>query len=279
MAYNTLAYILVKKIIERLWVFLFARKIFEGFNNVLLRLVHKSLGINNYQSHSISGETFWIDYVLKTYDLHIVFDIGAHIGEYTDILRSAGYKNTIYLFEPHPDTFLKLQEKQGGVEGNLIFNIGFSASAGEALIFDYDTEDSAEQGSVHASLYKEVMTDIHKSTNIRERRVILKTLDDFVKEEKIERISLLKIDTEGNEYSILLGARRLIQEGRIDIIQFEFGEMNVISRVFFKDFYDFLSPFYHIYRLLPNSLLPIREYSARYSEIFSYQNIVCLRKS
>lgn len=275
---NNLIYKAIKRSIELIWMFLFARKAMKGLNHVLLNLVHKSLGINNYQSNAISGERNWLRYVLRNHNPTIVFDIGAHTGQYTKELRAAGYNGLIYLFEPHPNTFAKLQIEQGHIENNLLFNIGFSSQSGDALIFDYDLIQE-EPGSVHASLYRSVMTDIHKSPSIRERKVALRTLDEFVEAEKIDRISLLKIDTEGSEYPILLGAKKIIEEGRVEIIQFEFGEMNVVSRVFFKDFYDLLNPFYHIYRLLPGSLLPIKEYSAKYHEIFSYQNLVCIKKS
>jgi hypothetical protein len=70
----------------------------------------------------------------------------------------------------------------------------------------------------------------------------------------------------------------LLQENRIDIIQFEFGEMNIASRVFFKDFYDLLSGQYHLYRLLPNGLLPLEPYNARRHEIFIYQNIIAINR-
>ncbi len=278
MSKNNLIYKAIKHSIELIWVFVFARKAMKGLNHVLLNLVHKALGINNYQSNAISGEASWLRHVLRNYNPTIVFDVGAHTGEYTKELRTAGYKGLIYLFEPHPNTFAKLQIEQGHIDNNLLFNIGFSSQSGEALIFDYDLAQE-EPGSVHASLYRSVMTDIHRSLSIQERRVVLRTLDEFVEAEGIDNISLLKIDTEGSEYPILLGAKKIIEKGRVDIIQLEFGAMNVVSRVFFKDFYDLLSPFYHIYRLLPDSLLPIEEYNAKYHEIFSYQNLVCIKKS
>ena len=60
----------------------------------------------------------------------------------------------------------------------------------------------------------------------------MEKIDDL----KLERLNLLKIDAEGNEYKILLGAKQALQANIIDVIQFEFNEMNVISRVFMKDF-------------------------------------------
>jgi hypothetical protein len=45
-----------------------------------------------------------------------------------------------------------------------------------------------------------------------------------------------------------------------------------------KDFFDILQEKYQINRLLPNELLPLKEYNATMHEIFAYQNIIALRK-
>ena len=49
------------------------------------------------------------------------------------------------------------------------------------------------------------------------------TVDSYCKENSIQRIDLLKIDVEGAEYQVMLGARRMLQEKRIGCCVFEFG--------------------------------------------------------
>jgi hypothetical protein len=88
----------------------------------------------------------------------------------------------------------------------------------------------------------------------------------------------MKIDTEGSEYEILKGARTMLSKNSIKIIQFEFNEMNVYSRVFFKDFVDLLKN-YKLYRLMSHGLFPIKSYSPKLHEIFAFQNIVAINKS
>ena len=61
------------------------------------------------------------------------------------------------------------------------------------------------------------------------------------------------------------------------IIQFEFGECDIFSRVFLRDFYDVLAD-YHIYRLDSDRLIPLFEYEAA-NEIFRYQNFIAVRKN
>ncbi|MGC8765416.1 MAG: FkbM family methyltransferase [Brevinematia bacterium] len=131
-------------------------------------------------------------------------------------------------------------------------------------------------GSSLASIYSEVIETIHRSKAI-EHTIDIITLDDVVKKNNIDKIDLLKIDTEGNELECLKGFENFIRQGKVNVIHFEFNEMNVISRVFFKDFWDFL-PNYNFYRMLPSGLLRIKEYEPTYCEIFAYQNIVCILK-
>jgi hypothetical protein len=75
-----------------------------------------------------------------------------------------------------------------------------------------------------------------------------------------------------------MGARQLLRDGKINAVQFEFNEMNIISRSTFKDFWDLLNGF-DFYRLLPaGKLLPIKKYSPAICEIYAYQNIIAIKR-
>jgi hypothetical protein len=91
----------------------------------------------------------------------------------------------------------------------------------------------------------------------------------------LQHISLLKIDTEGHEFEVLLGARNAIDRGSIEVVHLEFNEMNVISRIFCRDFFELLKD-YSFYRMLPDGLLPLGPYTAVTCELFAYQNLVAI---
>jgi FkbM family methyltransferase len=202
----------------------------------------------------------------------IIFDIGANIGDYSKNLRKSNQQITIYAFEPHPITFKNLLINTTNLNINA-FNVAIGSKKAILSLYDYADQD----GSSHASLYKEVIENIHKSKAINHEVNII-DLNTFVKEHAIERVHLLKIDTEGHELEVLKGFEQFIQENRVDIIHFEFNEMNIASRVFFKDFWEFL-PNYDFYRMLPDGLIPIKTYNPVFCEIFAYQNIVAIVKS
>lgn len=262
----------MKKFIFSIYPILFAKKSFEKLNRLLILLGLRGLGILNHGTNKISGESFFLKHTFTNYNINNIFDIGANIGDYAITCRELGFRGDILSFEPHPITFDNLSEK--GTKYNLkLYNIGFSEKSGELSIYDSSSSD----GSEHASLHKEVLTDLHKK-NIVEHKVKVDTIDSFIAANGIENIDLLKIDTEGNELAILHGASNALIENKIKLIHFEFNEMNVVSRAFFKDFYRLLSQNFNLYRLLPNSFLKINEYETLFNEFFAYQNIIAIRK-
>ena len=69
------------------------------------------------------------------------------------------------------------------------------------------------------------------------------TLDEFAKRERLTRVDLIKIDTDGYELQVLRGARRMIAEHK-PVIIFEWGqyvlrERGIDAADFFRFFEDF----------------------------------------
>lgn len=254
-----------------LYAFFFSRKYFYKFNRILYILSLRGMGVLNYKSSKQSGEYhFLVNYLAQNKE-GIVMDVGANVGNYAKLLNSVNSKIEVYCFEPHPATYKTLIENI--VNLNIqSFNVGVGGQNGTLTLYDYEDR----QGSEHASLYKEVIENIHggKST---EHNVEMISLDSFAKEKKISSVLLLKIDTEGHELAVLKGFKSYIKEHRIAAIHFEFNGMNVISRTFFRDFWELLSD-YDFYRMTRDGLILIEIYNPVYCEIFAYQNIVAKLK-
>jgi FkbM family methyltransferase len=204
----------------------------------------------------------------------IVFDVGANIGNYSTEIKNANPNTIIYAFEPHPKSFSKLSTlfSHAKHEKDRAVNAGLGREKGTARLFDYQDTDGNGSGSEHASLYNEVFQDV--KPDICEVDIL--TIDSFCTENNITQIELLKMDTEGNEFAILEGAKRMLSEHRIKIIHFEFGDRNIYSRVFMRDFFKTLSD-YELYRMLPSGLLKL-DYDPFFCEIFGYQNMVAFLK-
>jgi FkbM family methyltransferase len=266
----------VKDILVRLLVSAFSSPVFGGIHRKVHRLSNRLLGIGNHSSMYISGEAYCMQYILKHYTINTLFDVGAHDGEYIKTFREKGYSGKAFAFEPHPVTFNRLLAYCKNDKATTAFPFGLSSQKGSLTI--YDRKPTAHQhGTHHASLYQDVIMSIHKS-EIEATEIQLETLDQFIANQNIDQIDLLKIDTEGHEFSIIQGGKETLASGKVNLIQFEFGQMNVVSRVFFKDFFDALHPQYRIYRMLPNSLFEIKHYDPETCEVFHYQNFLAIKR-
>jgi FkbM family methyltransferase len=251
---------------------LFARRGFYWLNYVLYNLGLRGLGVLNYSSSAVSGEADFVKRHLASARGGVVLDVGSNEGDYVELVRKYNTNVKAYCFEPHPLTFSRLQEKCRRLNVDA-FNVGVGREPGQLNLYDY----AANDGSSHASMHREVFDHIHHAELVSHQVPII-CLDEFVIEKQIESVKLLKIDVEGFEFNVLKGFAQYIGENKVEMIHFEFNEMNFASRVFFKDFWDFL-PNYDFYRMIPGGLLPIKQYSPILCEIFAYQNIVCILKN
>ena len=238
-----------------LYRFIFSRKDLYNLNLHLYKLTLRGLGILNSGGGKITGEDSILDFLSKNFKINVVFDIGANDGGYSKTLRYFFKKSTIYAFEPHPESFERLKKSVTGNKTK-IYRLGLGSKAKMGKIWDFSNDAQlkhTQPTSTLASTHKEVIENYHgQKSHYFDIRII--TLDSFIQENKIKKIDFLKIDTEGSEFDILLGAKKSLESGKISFIQFEFNEMNAYSKVHFKNFVDLL-PNFEFFRLLPNSFV------------------------
>lgn len=200
----------------------------------------------------------------------VVFDVGAHVGDYSRAARRMAPRARVVAFEPNPLLLGQLRARIPDVE---VFPFALSDQSGAAQLHDFADEPGSSCGSLHAE-----KIPFHGGV-AQTYPVQTRTLDDFCAEQGIGHVHLLKIDTEGHDLRVLRGARRLLEAKAIDVIQFEIIAVNAVLRVFLRDFAAQL-PGYRLYRLaLSGRLLPLGEYDPLEWEIFAEQNIIAVRDS
>lgn len=256
-----------------LWVKLFARARFVRLNRFLYAVSIRGLGILNYGSLEESGERHFLQRVLAQYPAArggpcVVLDVGANVGNYTREVLGIAPAAQVYCFEPHPGNVGRLREAIAARATVVPKAVG--AQPGTLELFDYQDED----GSSHASVYKDVFEKIHKRPHVA-HQVPVTTIDSFIAESGLTHIALLKIDTEGHELAALDGAVQTLRRQAIDVVHFEFNEMNIASRTFLSDFFERL-PDFRLFRLLRDGWVPLGDRPLE--NIFAFQNVVAVRK-
>lgn len=232
----------------------------------------RGMGIDNWEDPYISGEISFLKRFARAIPAAVVFDVGANVGQYAELVKPILPASKLYSFEPHPESFKELS-KLAASRGFQARPVALSDESGEARRFDHK---SVARGSEHATLFRDVI-EVSYDDESPSWGIEVTTLDQFVREEGIDRIDLLKIDVEGAEMKVLAGARDTLAEGRIAVIQFEYTAANVVTRLFMRDYVDVLSD-YTLYRLLPDGLASLQTYNTAVFEICGYQNIVAVRK-
>jgi len=237
---------------------------------LLYRLSLKGLGVNRNGGIYKNGESYLISNLPNP---KVIFDVGASVGMYTNCLCDNFHNAEIYAFEPMKTNFKKLKDYQEG--GKIkVFNVAIGSKKGFRSI-TYPKWDVANDGtSSLPSLY-----DIFEPRgDLEEEGVSVITIDDFCEEHKIKNIDFMKIDVEGGELEVLKGAKRMIREGRIKRLTFEFNSIHAYVGVHMEDFRRLLKG-YTLYRILPKGLYKLN-FSGRkiYTEIYGYQNILAVKE-
>jgi FkbM family methyltransferase len=213
----------------------FAHKLFNK-NQKLIRFFEKIMGARIFTTLPI-GIDFASDikYNLKNLKVKTIFDVGANIGESENYFSKHFKQANIYCFEPVNNSFNNLTINLKG-KNTSIYNFGFGEFESILEIEVYKNPSLSSFNSFNIPIFKNEEKSIEK--------IEIKTITNFCKSNNIDRIDVLKIDTEGYDLKVLKGAIELLKNNKISIIQVE-ASMNHENtfHVYFAEFIDFLSNF------------------------------------
>lgn len=158
---------------------------------------------------------------LKFNENAVIFDIGANKGDYTQmIIDNINVENyTIHLFEPVPAFFEVLEERFKGNTNIILNNLALHQSE-RTLTFNFI--NAIQDGVRGCSSF--INRPVFKTWPVEKIKVKTKRLTSYTKENNIDNIDFIKIDTEGTELNVLRGAYKLLEEHKIKLMQVEYGE-------------------------------------------------------
>jgi FkbM family methyltransferase len=268
------AFIPLYLLVTRCYVFIFGRPYTQAINHVILQLALRARGYNNCCDPKTTGEAYFIDLLAKT-NPKLCIDIGANKGHFSQALLNQT-KCHIVAFEPLPKAFDSLINLQAQYLNRFkAYNVGVGSEVGSLELF-YGAEDSEL-----ASFSKEVnQVYFVGSSNVNKMTVPVITLDSYFTENlkgKVESLDLLKIDTEGYEYEVLMGAQQTIFELKPKFIQIEFNWHQLFRGHSLLKISELIDG-YSAYQMLPYGAgLVRRDLNRPESNIYHYSNFVFVR--
>jgi FkbM family methyltransferase len=156
----------------------------------------------------------------------VILDVGANKGQSITRYKKLFQSPVIHSFEPNIDEINILKKKYYNDKNLFLNNLAVGEKKG-------NLEFNINAVSGHSSFKKLIpnTTWIKKRSNkinIDDKKYTTKkvnskiiTLDDYASENNITNIDILKIDTQGFEDKVLIGAKKLLKENRIKLIQLE----------------------------------------------------------
>jgi FkbM family methyltransferase len=188
----------------------------------LFRRLLRSLFTGRPATHVEVERAEWTFYIKYLREGMVVFDVGAHIGELTLLFsRFVGQRGQVHAFEASSSVFERSRAVcEAARRKNVILNhTAITDKQGIVELYVYDDDHSGWNTLAKRPL-KERGINVEP---LGTEQVQSTTVDIYCEQNSIEQIDLLKIDVEGAEYQVLLGARRMLQEKRICCCVFEFG--------------------------------------------------------
>ena len=212
-----------------------------------------------------NGELQLIEHIAPKCDTFI--DVGANTGDWTELfLRHAPGSCSGLLLEPGLEAYKLLTASFEQRPGLSIQNVALRDSKGDAVFFEQPN------AGTQSSLYQELVGE-----NSTSRVVHTTTLKNVLLRCEWETADFVKVDTEGNDLKVLYGARDLLAESRLKMVQFEYNRHWAYADSTLGGAFKLLNNFeYDTFAITPGGL-EAYEYDF-YFEHFNYSNFLAVHR-
>ena len=182
---------------------------------MLLKYYQKLDDAMSYLLASTANEGGLLKKVFKKKPIFLV-DIGANEGSFIDFIDKNLLLNKIYCFEPITELSEKIKKKYN--QKNIyISNLALSDKAGKKIFYQYaitSTSSLYKQNNTYKSL-----KDLKKTFKVETNRF------DKIFNKK-QKIDICKIDVQGEDYNVLLGMKKNLQNKNIKLLKVELSFIN-----------------------------------------------------
>ena len=194
-------------------------------------------------------------------NFNIFLDVGAHKGESINLFLKNFKIKTIYSFEASPITFKLLSDKiaffRNKFKSSKLIIENYAIGAVEQKVLLKQLQESSSSTirnlNVNSKYFKKkrfFLLDDKKDFFFKEIEIQQIKLSNYLIKNNINNVDFLKIDTEGYELEVLIGAREILS--KINIILFEHHYDDMIAKNYkFYDIHNFLltNHFTQVYKI------------------------------
>lgn len=182
-------------------------------------MIHHLLRATGYRVQSLKpiGREPWrdLEILLRDVPAPVCFDIGAHRGETMRAILEHFPRAAVHAFEPDPDNFAVLQAAARACPQVRLHQLALGDAPGDSKLqktaFSMSNSLLSAAGTLHSAAHQK----------IGEVDIAVTTLDLFCERERIETIDLLKTDCQGFDLRVLRGAKKMLTERRVRVLQCE----------------------------------------------------------
>lgn len=203
----------------------------------------------------------------------VVFDVGAHQGEWTACAAELVPGATFHVFEPDPEAYVGLAahlRARPAITG-VLQNLLCGSERGWKRFYRY--KDFPSWNTTHRRAAAEALYGIQAPSEVL---VPCLQLDEYCRDRGIQRIRVLRINAQGAELEVLAGASGLLSDCRIDSVQFTYGGTFRDAGRELREVFELLEPLgYDLYKLADGGLVYFSGYDAA-MEDFEFSQFVAV---
>ena len=202
---------------------------------------------------------------LKGLNIEKIIDIGAHKGEFLENMLKIEKVNSFYAFEPQKNIFKELNKKFSKNEKITLFNFAMDKEiANKKLKINKLSMTSSLAEINEKSFYLKIKNFLtfSRSNFEDEYEIQTNTVDKIFENINLQK-SLLKIDVEGFEISVIEGSQLKLKEIPFVLLENQFGNhyknnnfKDIIIDAVLRDFIS-LKFFTTVFKYSPFLLLPV----------------------
>jgi FkbM family methyltransferase len=174
----------------------------------------------------------------------LIIDAGANVGDWSRAALDCCPTAQLHAFEIAAPTFATLQARLQGEARLQLHAVGLSDAPGEITLQHFAGAPALTTATAYPHPF---------AAQALAARVMRG--DDFAAAQGIRHIDLLKIDVEGMEAQVLRGFDGLLRSQAVDLVQFEYGRVNILNRFLLADFHAFFAERgYRVGKLYPDGV-------------------------